>query len=870
MTNRNRLLAGATALALAVCAQPAYAWKPKTHIYLAEEALRDALDNGKVTLHETDHATGKVVGVLGEFDVDPAVLAALKAAPAQYRAGVLGPDAYPDILTGQQTIHPDEAHAHSGSASGSDAWLTHIWNRGFVNGGSKQVQAFAVGYLTHAAGDVFAHTYVNYFAGGEFLLIPDPTNAVKHLVLEGYIGKRTPQTISAVSTRVRTGGGPLNGRKRDDLDIEPGDRPTYENVHYPVTQANTSISGVEDFIYRELTYAAPGSLLEQKLLKGAGTSRSIPYVFSELRKGLQKQVDEYERIRLSKSGPDRLAYAIANGPLAEYKKAWIKDIDEGLAALPAVSHKVATAIVYNEQGSDMDAAEEAMKQYVVDHMASMAGAPDGVVATAVVVAQIIEAISLPFLGDAIDALLKEPIDALVKGVTGKTAEEWKSYLKNPETHFDEVLNRPGGGHDGEVDHPIDLATFNRDHLKIADTGYGNPSLKWKIEELPPAFNTVQLTKMLLLGDGGMAQLDAALKAKGAAMGAPPGQFRNHMLGWVRSMDAGNQWQGLQGAKPGPSPMPGFSANGGAAYKKLFLAQIGEKPIGGGDQAPPASEAEPTPGEHGSSPVPGGTDADAPAADLQSLRPWVDTWQTSFGRVKLELGTDGVLRGRLMLADEKGRPKPAEQLELRAGDQPGTVVGTSSYEANAVQVALTLSADQETFTATAAAPGQATPASWSGRRVRAAHTPPPGQATGSAPPTSSGGAPAPVPPPPPPPPAPAAFQALTNFEVRLDRTQPEGPILWVHVTFKNISARDQWMTSGIVRILMEQEEGVFQERNQFWRPQGSPPSVFASTPLLAPGAELKARFRFNPDNGSRPSTIVIREGDKSVRFPIRGF
>src|SRR5690606_17301858 len=106
-----RGVAAAAALAGVLAAPPAYAWKPKTHIYLAEEALRDALDNGKVTLRLTDYHTGKVVGDLGEFEADPQILAAIRAAPQQYRAGVLGPDAYPDILTGQQIIHPEAAEA---------------------------------------------------------------------------------------------------------------------------------------------------------------------------------------------------------------------------------------------------------------------------------------------------------------------------------------------------------------------------------------------------------------------------------------------------------------------------------------------------------------------------------------------------------------------------------------------------------------------------------------------------------------------------------------------------------------------------------------------------------------------------------------
>lgn len=883
MRLRHSLLAGVTAFSVAVSGQPAYAWKPKTHVYLAEEALRDALDNGKVTIYETDQASGKILGPLGEFDVDPKILAALRTAPAQFRAGVLGPDAYPDILTGQQIIHPDEALPHDGSASGTDAWLAHIWKRGFIEGATPQVQAFAIGYLTHGAGDVFAHTFVNHFSGGEFLLVPDPTNAIKHLVLEGYIGKRTPQAVNAVSTRIRTGGGPRNQRKRDDLGLDPdasNDPITYENVNLPVSQADTSISGVEDFIYRELTYATPGGMLDQKLLKGGGTSRSIPFIYSALRNGLQRQVEEYDRVRMSKTGPDRLAYAAVNGPAAEYKRAWIKDIDAGLAALPAVSHKVATAIVYNEQGSDMAAAKAAMDQYVADHLASMSGVPDGVVATAAFIGQVMDAISPTFLKEAVAAMMKEPIDALVKGVTGKTADQWNDYLKNPETHFDEIMNRPGGGHDGEVEHLIDLKTFNRDYLKIDDDGYKNPGLKWKVQDLPPAFNTIQLTKMMLLGDAGMQQLSAALAAKGAPMGSSPGQFRNHMLGWVRSLDAGNQWQGLPGHKGGTSPLPAFSKGGtAAAYYKLFLDQTGAKAL------------DPSAGEHGASPVPPDQaqpnpgspgSPEQPAPNLQELRPWVDTWETTYGKVTLQLSPDGVLSGRLMVLDEYGKERESERLELRAGPEPGSLVGTSKYAEHVAEITMKLSADSMSFTATAKAGGSATPNAWTGKRMQSRYTPPPGQATGSAPPgqgtgsappaggTPDWGSPRPntgtVPPPPAPLP-PASFKPLKNFDVRLDRTEKDGAIVWVHVTFKNISGGEQWMSSGIVRVQMEDSDGITTERNQFWRPQ-SPPTVFASTPLLAPGAELKARFRFTPDAGARPAAVILREGDATARFPAR--
>lgn len=129
-----------TLLLCALMATPAAAWKPKTHIYLAEQARLDAIDDGKVTIYETDYESGKILAPLGAFEVNPAVLDALRKKPNQFRAGVVGPDAYPDILTGQQLIHPgtnksllgDPATGELPSAAGSDAWLTHLWRKAYA------------------------------------------------------------------------------------------------------------------------------------------------------------------------------------------------------------------------------------------------------------------------------------------------------------------------------------------------------------------------------------------------------------------------------------------------------------------------------------------------------------------------------------------------------------------------------------------------------------------------------------------------------------------------------------------------------------------------------------------------------------------
>ncbi len=633
--------AAVTVLSLTLGVSPALAWKPKTHIYLAEEAMRDALADGKVTLYETDYASGKIVGTLGEYEVDPKILAALQAAPKQFRAGVIGPDAYPDIVTGQTLIHPEEAAAIDAGADGSNAWLTHVWREGFTRASSPQVNAFAVGYLTHAAGDVFAHTFVNHFAGGEFMLFPNPENAIKHLTLEGYVGKRTPMTLSAVATSTVVSGSPCSGRKRDDLGLESaGCGQTRTPVFAPVTQADTSIDGVEAFILNQMTLVTPGSLLETKLYQGSGTAKSIPFLFSTLRAGLAREVADYDRTRMSKLGPDRLAYSTINGPAAEYKRAWCQDIDEGLAAWPVVSHELAKALVYNESGADLEAAKAALDRYVRDHLLSMAGVPDVVVMTAGAISDVIGAILPPPLKEALGALMRAPLDFLVEAATGKSPREWADYLKTPEVYFNEVMTRPGGGHDGDQPHAVTLAAFNRDYLKIADAAYGQPGLKWKIHDLPAAFDTVQLTKMMLLSPAGLAQLRATLKAKGADTPAP-GQ--NALLGWVTSLDHGNQWQGLASAKAGAAPQPFFAANGGAAYRKLFLKVPGEKDwmsAAPTDAPAPATPSPPTPPP--SQPVPAKPRVPR-AADAVSVAELIGSWTSAAaGVLQVERTATGAL------------------------------------------------------------------------------------------------------------------------------------------------------------------------------------------------------------------------------------
>jgi hypothetical protein len=181
-----RKLALIAALCFATLALPsvAQAWKPYTHNYTGTQAYNDALD-GNVTLG------GRA------YSIPAPVRQALADWPSYYNAGVVGPDGFPDLTMGQSEIHPVR----------TGAWLKYILDRAWAAQSDssyspaeqEQILAFGYGFLTHAAGDMWAHTLVNEFARGVFPGVgeivthqSDAEIAIRHLIVEGYIGNATP------------------------------------------------------------------------------------------------------------------------------------------------------------------------------------------------------------------------------------------------------------------------------------------------------------------------------------------------------------------------------------------------------------------------------------------------------------------------------------------------------------------------------------------------------------------------------------------------------------------------------------------------------------------------------------------------------
>ncbi len=67
--------------------------------------------------------------------------------------------------------------------------------RGWTDAGERdKVMAFAYGFLTHGAGDMWAHTYVNQKADGAWVTFTGPSRstAIKHIVLRATSARTRP------------------------------------------------------------------------------------------------------------------------------------------------------------------------------------------------------------------------------------------------------------------------------------------------------------------------------------------------------------------------------------------------------------------------------------------------------------------------------------------------------------------------------------------------------------------------------------------------------------------------------------------------------------------------------------------------------
>jgi hypothetical protein len=181
----------ACVVATGLVSQPADAFKPNTHNQIGFDAYADAIDDGRVTINGRS------------YPIPERARLALQQYPSYYNAGVIGPDGFPDLTMGQSVVHPKD----------TGRWFDHLlraaWDAQGPGAGPAggapyteqeklQSLAFAYGFLTHGAGDLWAHTMINELSGDIFPGVSEILTekskaeiAIRHILLEGYVGAAT-------------------------------------------------------------------------------------------------------------------------------------------------------------------------------------------------------------------------------------------------------------------------------------------------------------------------------------------------------------------------------------------------------------------------------------------------------------------------------------------------------------------------------------------------------------------------------------------------------------------------------------------------------------------------------------------------------
>lgn len=276
-------------ISLSMIATDAFAFKINTHIWVGNEVLKDLQPDGKVSIPP-----------YGEFEVSKDVYDALINNQDIYRMGNAAPDGLPDLMAGQMLVHPGIEGDWV-----TDDWLKWVMKKGLAE--TPQTKAFSYGYISHAAADVFSHTYVNMYSGDIYLLTDGLEEEWRHLALEGYIVNHTP---------------PLTDYKGN-----------------PIGECHEVISAPTDFISR--------TLLRNSTVKSHHMASFSTYHLSGMYKLEELQNDAIDRIETA----NKLLSGMPEG-IPFYKK----KIDENAKKLSAAEEELRKLIL------DRDRIDKALKK----------------------------------------------------------------------------------------------------------------------------------------------------------------------------------------------------------------------------------------------------------------------------------------------------------------------------------------------------------------------------------------------------------------------------------------------------------------------------------------------------------------------------
>lgn len=421
------VLASATAaLLFLILAADAPAWTAKQHTLAANLVLQDALADGDgddavdgepdcdLTLPgETEDGTP-----FGEYDVVPEACAVLEQYPETYRLGVVN-DFIPDIVVNQTGLHPgdlgvDEQSAWDPADPSQDPrpekWTTDDWLKYLMRsavgqpGGETHDRALALAYgtLGHAAGDIYAHTWINDLVGGVWDWRKLAT-VLGHVSVENYVNTHTPDIPADEQALDQTEA--LQNYMAEVFILASEAKPHTDFVHYKAFRKllRTSERAVEK-----------ARKARKKECKNAAFEIGIAVFMVVL--GIP------DNTRGAILAASKCALAAAAVPIA---RKWRDDVREAVGEWPEPGLKTAASMLAGEPldifGHYGDWADEHLLRMVLP----------GVGTALETLSRIFVRLRIPLLEDILDAIKEEIEEAVRRAVcnyvedrTGISCEDW--------------------------------------------------------------------------------------------------------------------------------------------------------------------------------------------------------------------------------------------------------------------------------------------------------------------------------------------------------------------------------------------------------------------------------------------------------------
>lgn len=432
-----------------------------------------------------------------------------------YRAGLVGPDAFPDLIVGQSRIHPEVP-----GVSTTDQWLTHLFKKAdefcAARGGGTasqqreayEVRAFTYGYLTHAAGDMWIHTLVNKYAKGVFPgaeeIKSDPAKALvayRHLAVEGYITKRAPQPRAA-------------------------------SVRVP-----------KDFL--RTTFIWNGQPSAERPCK-AGVPFSRPVVPTQLAAGthfdkLLKLRNDICDWKAAQEGRDCLEWDdVKCNPARAYARAWVQDIDRALLEWPAFSERLANAMFAtppaapgaSDPNPGMTKAKGEVGDFVLEYLLPALGVPElvaeGLDIAGEIAAWVVGQFPVPEeLKELVQNTEEKALDWMFAKAIGLKYTDLKDYLEDPASKVNDTTIGLQPNTSALLD------------AEMGVTGVGT----FTTAGFPEYRNTITSSKLALMAPDELNRLLSDLQVgPWYAASSPSYSRRNALLGFVRSLDGNDAWR----------------------------------------------------------------------------------------------------------------------------------------------------------------------------------------------------------------------------------------------------------------------------------------------------------------------------------------